>query len=748
MAAVFVANAVPAKRGFRNFTQPDGSVIEVQLVGDESGHYYLSKDNKPMISDAEGYLRYATVGANGAITTVASEAAAADLSDFTRAFKARRNETRKIRRNAPSRVAAQNGLGLFTGNYPRTGKVRCLVFLVEYSDVKFTTPNPEQYFKDLFNKEGFSEYKGTGSVRDYFLDQSNGKFDPTFDVYGPVTLKNKRSYYGGNDRYGDDQHPEEMAAEAAAQLQNQIDFSQYDLDNDGYVDNVFVVYAGMGEASGGPEESVWPHAWNIPEKNAPIYNGKTLSGYCCVNEWEYDNTPAPIGTFVHEFSHVMGLPDLYHTDDPYQTAYYTPDSYSVLDYGPYNNNGRTPPAYSAFERNAMGWLDPIVLDGPESVALEEIQKSNTCYLIPTEKTTEFFLLENRQLTGWDEYIPWHGMLIWHVDFVQSVWDNNEVNNTQNHQYVDIVEASGAPSSFDKTGYPFPGGKNVTSFTSTTNPALKSWAGKAIDLPITEIAETNGVIYFNVAGGNFDLETPAAPVLVAAEDGTITATWEAVPHATGYRFNLYTRSGDTKVPFAEYSDFNTGNVTKLVISGVEGTTEYFATIAATVGSRVSETSEEASVTTPEVAFKYLRPTAISAKRALDGTITFEWAPVKNAVDYRLTVQVETDGGEATISNDFGDSDYAVIVPQGWTWTGAVTDLYKSTSTGYFGESAPALKFGADGRTLTTPLFDGAVKELSFFLAGAGVDNVGYFSVNGGRMDSHRENHQPQAVRQER
>ncbi|MDE6402664.1 MAG: M6 family metalloprotease domain-containing protein, partial [Muribaculaceae bacterium] len=344
----------------------------------------------------------------------------------------------------PSRAIAQSGLGRFTSNFPRTGKIRSLVILVQYKDTKFTLSDPYSYFNNMLNQEGFSEYNGTGSARDYFLFNSNNQFDPDFDVFGPYTLKNNRSYYGGNDSDGYDKLPEEMVVEACKGLASQINFADYDLDNDGYVDNVFVIYAGEGEASGGPENSVWPHAWELSSAGKAFkLNGKTIDSYGCTNEW-VDNRPDGVGTFVHEFSHVMGLPDLYATD--YSSAV-TPGEWSVLDYGPYNNDGCTPPNYSIFERNAMGWCEPTVLDGPDSVTLRDITLTNEGCIIPTTKTNEFFLLENRQQTGWDTYLPGHGMLIWHVDFNQQVWDNNSVNNTASHMYVELEKADGTSSSY-------------------------------------------------------------------------------------------------------------------------------------------------------------------------------------------------------------------------------------------------------------------------------------------------------------
>ena len=188
--------------------------------------------------------------------------------------------------------------------------------------------------------------------------------------------------------------------------------------------------------------------------------------------------------------------------------------------GNYNNNSRTPAAYGAFERNALGWNEPRVLDGPADIELEHILGSNESCLIPTEKDTEFFLLENRQKKGWDAYVPGAGMLIWHIDYNSRVWQNNKVNINRSHQYVDIVEAGGTANNGINSAmrsYTFPGSKNVTNFTSSTTPALKSWAGKAIDLPITDIKESNGKISFKVAGGSAGIDDIEADMAESAAE---------------------------------------------------------------------------------------------------------------------------------------------------------------------------------------------------------------------------------------
>lgn len=500
-AVVASAYAMAAKRGFRTVEQPDGTQLTIQVVGDEHLHFTTTEDGLLLRLDEDGFYRLASLASDGAVVSTGvaigspkASAVATRLADIDiEAVRAKRTSKRR---------APQSGMGRSGFSFPSTGSPKGLIILVEYTDVKFrdtSSYNATDYFNDMINGEDFKQFKGTGSALQYFTEQSGGLFIPDFDVLGPVELPNPQRYYGGNDRWGEDENAHLMVTDAIEILDPDVDFSVYDTDGDGIIDNVYVFYAGQGEADYGNANTVWPHSWDVRyggvNKSA---DGKIIAQYACSNEWEQAQ-PCGVGTFIHEFSHVMGLPDLYHTTD--YSADYTPQDYSVLDYGPYNNDGRTPPNYSAYEKNAMGWYEPIILDKAMTVSLEEIS-TGMFGLIPTDKETEFFLIENRQLTGWDAYIPNHGMLIWHIDYVKQKFENNQVNNTKSHQYVDIVEANNKPSSrkADMRGYTFPGTTGKTEFTATSSPAFITWAGKGVDLPITGITEKDGVISFDVAGG--------------------------------------------------------------------------------------------------------------------------------------------------------------------------------------------------------------------------------------------------------
>lgn len=564
------AYAVPAKPGLRTIVQPDGTTVQAELRGDEYCSFYVDAQGTPMQMDASGYLRYVVADEAGNITLTA-DAAAATPAKAMRVFAAR-GAAERVRMGAvdPAEAAAtvaanaraaeeglpQKGIGLMGRmNFPLQGNIKSVVILVSYQDVDFTVSNPQEYYTNMLNQDGFSEYLGVGSARQFFVENSCGKFLPQFDVYGPVKLSHNRSYYGAQSGSSHDIRPSAMVTEACSALDATVDFSQYDLDGDDYIDNVYVIYAGQGQATYGGTDTVWPHSSYITTGQS--HDGKILYRYACSNEWEYDR-PDGIGTFVHEFSHVMGLPDLYSTQ---YVNTVTPGEWSTMDQGPYNGNGCRPPYYTAYERNALGWIDLTPMESGTSVELPSIVE-NQAYIIPCLRETEFFLFENRQKTGWDTSVPGHGMLVWHVDYDSDVFYRNNVNNDEDHQYVDIIEASGVANSSSTTAqskYTFPGslGNRHRSITPTTEPNLQPWVGPTISTEITNIYETNGLITFDVDGGDPGLDVPVANEATDVSAAGFTASWNEVAGADKYLLTVTggknSESEDVVVPFGESTD---------------------------------------------------------------------------------------------------------------------------------------------------------------------------------------------------
>ena len=498
------AFAIPAKIGTTSYRQPDGTTINIRKVGNGELHLTTTEDGIILTQDNDGFYRLARIDDHGFIvsTGVKPQEAASSLDAVTR-IEDIDISLIKSTRNISTRDADQWGMGLYRNKYPTTGNPRVPVFLVEFPEVQFSTSyDPVEYFNKLCNGDESGDPENDISIRKYFEDQSQGKFSPQFDIYGPVLLPREMSYYGGNYGQGWDVCAHYMVSHAATILDDEVDFSPYDEDGDGNIDFVYVIYAGFGEHRQGGENSVWPHAGDL-QRQADFKKVDDLwfKNYACSNELIDENTPEGICTFAHEYSHIIGLPDLYTVDMFIDPRDFTPGQYSLMDYGVYNNDGLTPPNYSAYERNALKWDEPILFDRPMSVELDQIS-TGQYGLITTNKPEEFFLVENRQLEGWDKYLPGHGLLIWHIDFQESKFTNNIVNKDPAHLYVDVVRANNE-TSFAKMsdGFPFPGTTGNTSFTPETTPAMVTWKGVAVDFPITDIIEKDGILYFDVAGGD-------------------------------------------------------------------------------------------------------------------------------------------------------------------------------------------------------------------------------------------------------
>lgn len=526
--AIAAAYAIPAKPSLISYVQPDGTEVEVRMAGDEHGHVVFSEDNM-LVVDKDGYLVYASFKEGprpvateyvlGKVdltpTQKASLQTERQISDWVAKVMDGRKERyapsgrdNAIDANSESESARPYAMSGADGSWhvPRnftlretsfksiTGSPKALVLLVEYADISFTYGDYD-YFYRMLNEEGFSDYGSLGSVRDYFEYNSKGKFTPDFDVYGPVVLPNDRAYYGANNFRGNDLNPHMMAVHALEILDEEVDFSQYDNDGDGIIDNVFIFYAGQGEHDSSIDDAVWPHSYDLKyadPSNEYYFDNVLLDHYACTCEHPTKKErPDGIGTFIHEFSHVMGLPDLYSTS--YTSYTYTPGEFQVLDMGPYNNEGLTPPNYSSYERCALGWMRMLPMQEGFN-ELPELTQSNVAYAIPTERENEFYFFENRQQIGNDQFIPGHGMLVWHIDYDPMVWMQNAVNNTPSHQYMDLIEADNRKVNGTRNGDPFPGVKNITEFGPATKPALVSWDDNSLIFELIDITESeNGLI---------------------------------------------------------------------------------------------------------------------------------------------------------------------------------------------------------------------------------------------------------------
>ena len=554
------ASAVPARRTQRTLTLSDGTQVTATLSGDENYHYWKTADGRAFVMNEENIPQ-----------EISLQQAQSKLQAKVQARNAHRIAKRTKRKAA---------WGAETN--PISGERKGLVILVNYKDKKMQHTQAE--YNDYFNKVGYSDNNCTGSVRDYFLSQSYGKFSLDFDVMGPVTLSKNLSYYGDNDSDGNDKHAAEMVAEAVKLAVSGIDLKRYDWDGDGYVDQVYVVYAGYGEHADAPANTIWPHEFELSEAakyndgpGALTINGVTIDTYACSSELRGSsgNKMDGIGTACHEFSHCLAIPDMYDTSADGEN--FGMNVWDLMDYGSYNGEdgyGETPAPFTSYERMYCGWLTPVELTQPCNVNdMPAITKEPVAYLIRNDNPKfpgEYYLLENHQQESWDAYAPAHGMLVLHVDFNSNAWKQNTVNNVASHQRMTIIPADGKLSHYNTAGDTWPGTSKKTALTDSSNPAAKLYnlnsnGRKFMGHPIENIAEKNGLISFTFDGGKAlpQLATPTALPATQVTASGFTAQWQKVEGATSYEVQL-TATGNNEGSIEEsilldenFKGFNNG-----------------------------------------------------------------------------------------------------------------------------------------------------------------------------------------------
>ena len=503
--------AIPANPTPVRIAQPDGSTVTIRLHGDEWLHFTTTTDGYTVVKNERGYYVYAQLQDGKLLPTnvIAHDADGRDVNEtdylshvkkyLTPQMEESTAETKKKvqamqRQTLQRRKAARYDYSKFCG----------LIILVEFNDRQFSRSDYKELMNDMVNKEnytGFTDTDGkfqayTGSVRDYYHDNSNGVFNPEFDIVGPVTVD-----YSQEDGRARSYSIFKAAIEAADE---DIDYAKYDGDGDGTMDLVYFIAAGTASSSDPDHPNhIWPHRSVIRNLNR---DGVWINDYACSTEFIYsekDNMLAGIGTFCHEFSHVLGLPDFYDTDGEGSGGEsHDPGYWSVMAGGSYLNNARTPCAYSLYERMAVGFTEPMVINTKGHYTLEQIGTSNTGYRIDSPVEGEYFLLENRQKDyKWDEYLPGSGMLVFRVDESDmNPWNNNSVNNNPERMYYELLRAGGVEKAYTKPNYdPFPGKGEVTTLSNVTSPAhLRTHDGQDTPWAIHHIAEDNGEISFEVS----------------------------------------------------------------------------------------------------------------------------------------------------------------------------------------------------------------------------------------------------------
>lgn len=509
--------AIPAYPFAVTIQQPDGTDITIHQYGDEFMNYITTEDGYTVVKNALGFYAYAQLE-NGALIPgnyVAKDKAKRSRQEkqFLKGIKkhlspASPENVRTLKKSANVRYL-QNGLLRNKNNFDYT-KFKGLILLVEFTDKKFELIDARQKITAMVNQKKYTDNGSSGSVNDYFYDNSMGRFDPTFDVIGPV---------GINFRQEDAKKTEnayQLAMAACTAAKDLVDYRDYDMNNDGQVDMVYFIFAGGGShVAGNNPNYLWPHASTLP--TGFMLDNVSFGRYACsveLNGLEGSHIQDGIGTIVHEFSHVLGLKDYYDTDYGKSGGESEhPNTWSVMASGSYFNKSKTPCGYSLYERYALGWAKPEVITGNNTRSLPPLHSSNTGYRINSAIEQEYFLLENRQESKWDEYLPGYGMLVFRVDSTDvDAWTSNKINVNPDHIYYELIRAHktiNGKAVIDSNGDPFPGIGNITSLTNQTSPCISSWSGLQTETIVTDIKESTD--------GHIQITTQAETLQTYVED---------------------------------------------------------------------------------------------------------------------------------------------------------------------------------------------------------------------------------------
>lgn len=616
LAAWVTVQAVPAKSALRTIKQSDGSSIQVRLAGDEWHHSFITSDGYALSRADNGDMYYRTT--DGVSTIMAHDAAQRSATE--KAFISSNAEKMTLQSLFTTTQSARRSKALAArkaSQVPQTGSPHVPVILVNYKDKKFISSDPVTAWQgQISNPNDVSVYQ-------YFVDQSFGKYKPQFDILGPVTLANNRSTYGGNDFYDNDVGVGKMVAEACQGLPLSVDWTKYDNDGDGQVDVVIVLYAGDGEASSYAEDAkdaVWPCQWDLASsdyrKNISL-DGKIVSKFAVFNELNgYDRTKLDgIGTFCHEFSHCLDLPDFYETT--YANGYFGMGSWSLLDYGSYNNDGYTPCGYTAYERNFMGWFDYTTPQEGKQYTTQCVQDGGIAIKVTSDDPNEYYIIENIQQKGWNAYAPASGLQVTHVNYSATTWSNNTVNN-DSKQGMTIIPADNKLK-MDRYGNAYEGYvymvndedmkgdlfpyESHNELTATSTPAATLYNSSTnLNKPITKITKNSDgtVSYFYVAGA-----TPAttADAATKVEANSFTANWEERPDRISYTLQVNPKPTATLLmteTFAKCKTAGTANIAKSLNKYMDNTGWTGSYLYSAVGGlRLGSGNYSGSLTSPKL-----------------------------------------------------------------------------------------------------------------------------------------------------
>ena len=635
LACTLILQASPARRGLVNLTQPDGSVVQAFLSGDEHGHLTTTVDGCVLTQDGDGWWCYArfdyygnrlNTGVRAGVPDVPGEVIAASRNIPYDLLSQKRH--RRLARLAPLQARERARTRSFGAEGSTRPLRHGLIILAEFQDLKFT------YTRDRF--EEIVNGTGAKTAISYFKDQWKDACDFRFDITPIVTLPQDYAYYGTNNDDDEDQNAAQLIIDACKQADPDWDFSIYDNDGDGEVDNVFVFFAGPNEAEGAGEKYIWPHMWYVQDGAGIPFScdGVLVNNYACTSELMLDDnyttftTLASIGTFCHEYTHTFGIPDLYDSDSEGSGGYAEAmwNCIDLMDAGNHNDRGRTPPNYSAVERWYFGMGEGKELTEGRHT-LRPVQENNDYFYLKTDDESEIWLLECRRAAGWDAHIGGNGLLVYHIDYSERPagestsaskvvtalerWSLNEVNARPDHQCIDLVEPDPAARQnyqnavknrnydaiYTLASHAFWPFGDVNILTCDTEPAFRFWSGADSPLGISDIRlNADGSVSF-IAFNDLEEKAPAVKVESQAvfQDATIIQ-WSAVdPTFEGNSILRWGLADDTRLTEVEVTPYETGRYA-CVLEGLKPTTAYKVQLLCRRGAVPGPVNGNASFTT--------------------------------------------------------------------------------------------------------------------------------------------------------
>jgi len=661
--------------------QPDGTKLTIIPKGDEHLKWAQTVDGYSLMRNSQGTFEYAKLDASSNMVPSGMQARnVAERSSLDLQFL---GQTPKGLIYSKSQVNMMKSISLsrqrsVMKSAPTTGTLKLLCILIGFTDKAFVKTKAD--FENLFNQVGYSTDGATGSVFDYYKENSYGRLNLAVTVAGPYVAAHNMAYYGANDASGTDINPEALVTEAVKLADPTVNFADFDNDKDGTVEGVFVIHAGFGEEAGASANTIWAHTSSI----TPItLDGVIVSDYACSCELRGTSGTGitRIGVICHEYGHILGTMDFYDTNYSTNGTYDGTGDWDIMGDGSWNNNGTTPAHHNPYTKlYVYGWGTPKTFTSGGSATLNNAeQHDDSFYLINTTTSNEFFLLENRQKQNFDSYIPGHGLIIYHVDgnFISTAGDEINISSHQGMYPVCANATANPPSSYgviNGAGLPFPGTANKTSFTDTTTPNSLSWASAKTNSPITGITEdtTNKTITFQTPVLPDKPSTPVAGPATNILQTSFYANWKASTIATSYHLDVSTNSGFTSF-VTGYSDKDVGNVLTFNVTGLNARTSYYFRIR---GINLGGASDNSNV----IALKtFSTPPATPAKVTVvscNNLVTLKWRKNTDPYFLRYRIYGGTTSNPTTLmdSTSTSNADTTKILsglPHGQTYNFRVT-----------------------------------------------------------------------------